>query len=227
LLAPDSWRIMPSVKLNFINCDSLKQKAGGEMKKIILLAILLFGLTVTLQAEDVKPAFSIRAETDKTEYTAGDAINLTITIKNNGQAAVKIFNPEYPGVSELRVINAESIVAIPQLNPAGGNKVEQIWELKPMEERKFVYKNLSYQSADGVYEFVSSGAKLKPSVYRLFLTIQSPPSQLPSEQIPADVWQGQTAANLVIFKIFAKGEKTLSCPHCSENEWGKAEVTGK
>ena len=178
------------------------------MNRIVIIGLVFFG-ALGWRAAQAAPV-SLRLAADQTEYTVGQAIDLTLTVKNLTDQPLRVVNPAYPGVSRLRVVNAESLVVQPRVLDQAPPAMDQIWQLAPGEERVVHYPNLRCYTADQTWDFGGT-AQLGQSIYKILLTVD--PAAL-AGALPGDVFAQRLVANLLEIKVFAPGRQTLTCPTC-------------
>lgn len=185
-------------------------------KIILLLGIILCFLNNPIFAEQDQP-LKIFLKLEGDAYEVGENIPFSLYFYNAGDRPLKIYNPEYPGVTTLTVIDAEGLPQIPQKIKLPPLKMEKFFIIPPGQKIVQEHNHLRWFSSEGPVEF-SGPAQLTPSVYRVLIKIHMPPAGALKEYRTGDVWQGDLATNVVQIKVFEKGKTLLDCRDC-RSKW--------
>jgi len=184
------------------------------MKKFLTLGILFF-MTTAAYSQDTGLSPKVRLEASKPRFETGESIDLKVTITNPGKKPLAIFNPEIDGVTNITVVDANNVSQQPIPVRVKQLPFEKVLTIAPGESYVHNITNLRFFTADGPKEFVGT-AQLKPSLYRILVTLTMPPPNTPKNEIPKGSWQGAVSSNLVGIGVFAPGKELIGCTDCKK-----------
>ncbi len=146
-------------------------------------------------------------KTDKEIYEVGDPINLELNIKNIGDKAVRVYSPDYWGVSEIIVTNSEGRILKPKGVKVERGYFESFMNIPPHESRSHLFNNLEWFHCGGAWIF-ADGAQLSPGRYQIYATITNPPADKcdSGKRFEETDLSGTLTSNTITIKVTAKSE---------------------
>jgi hypothetical protein len=173
------------------------------MKNIVLgisLSILLISFGYCQESEQPLQ-FTIKS--DKEVYAEGEEIQIEATLKNIGNNTIKIYSPDYWGVSEIKIVNSQRFQLKPQGIKVKRTTFEEFMVLHPGEERIHAYSNLRWFHRGGAWEFRDE-AQLKPDTYQLTVIITNPPLGFSEHKTSENTWSGILTSNTITIEVMSK-----------------------
>lgn len=140
--------------------------------------------------DDEGSGLSISISTDKEKYSQGDEVMLTLTIENTGDEPVTLVHPDYWGVSEIRVTDANGADVEPSSFKGERKAVSDLMTIPPGESRSHAFENLTAWTCCFGYSFHSV---LEPGTYQIVVSITNPPVKVD----PPQGWTGEWTGTLV------------------------------
>ncbi len=144
------------------------------MKKIILaIYILFFAITAGYCQEAMQP-LQLIIKSDKQIYDVGEEINITVSIRNESNNTIKIYSPDYWGVSDIIVTNSQGIPIKSRGLKIYRRASDTFMTVPPNESRAHTFDNLLWFHCGGAWQFIDE-AQLKPDTYKIYVTVTNPP----------------------------------------------------
>ena len=188
------------------------------MYKILRFAVVCFFLLPTRVGAQEDTSLRLSIQSDKTVYTEGDPVQLTLTLENRSSAPVTIYNPDLGGVSDIQVVSVENALQKPVAVDIARAAAPDFFVIAPGKSFTQKYENLNWFSATGPVGF-SGKATLPSSMYRILLKIHMPPAaEIPIAVSPGNVWQGQIVSNIITITVRPPGQEFITCPTCGKGD---------
>lgn len=188
------------------------------MKKIVVgICVFFVGMT-TSYGEASTRFLTLTIKSDKSEYVVGEKVNLEAVINNSGKQAVKIYSPDYWGVSEIVVTDLQANKIKPN-----GIKIERAFfetfmAIPSGEKRAHIFKNLQWFDCSGARGFIND-AQLKPGTYSISLTVTNPPRCQSGQYLNTSL-SGDLTSNRITIKVISQKTQDISL-HLQEGFFGK------
>ena len=172
------------------------------IKTLSAITVLFFIISAGYCQEQT---LQLTIKSNKQAYEVGEQIQLYATIKNTGKEVIKIYSPDYPGVSEIKIIDSQGI----QLKPRGVKirrlAFERFKTINPGETKTHIYSNLQWFHYGGAWEF-SGEARLKPDTYQIIVAITNPPIRFLDHESKSfeNTRSGTLISNSIAIKVIEK-----------------------
>ena len=167
--------------------------------KHVLLAISASLFMVTAGYCQTEP-LQLTIQSDKQAYEAGEEINIELAIHNNTKKSVKIYSPEYPGVSEIFVKNSHGdMIKSQPLAKAERASFDAFVTIPSNETRTFTFKNLEWFGFGGLSGF-DAKKEFFPGTYLIYMTIKNPPACVGAKYLETDLY-GTLVSNTITIKV--------------------------
>ena len=166
---------------------------------ISLTKILLMVLVSVVVCLGEEPKLTITASTDIDTYKTWEVVELTITITNESQDTLVIYNPDYWGVSKIDIYNATGELVKPAILKVNRELDEDTWKISPAKSKSHTYDNLIWYSC--CFGNMYTEKQLIPGNYLINLSISCPPDRFPDYLEIENNWIGTLYANTIRITI--------------------------
>src|SRR4051812_36684526 len=92
----------------------MNPKGTENMKKIVLGILTLLFMATASYCQEAKQPLQLTIKSDKQVYEVGEKITITVSMRNDGNDTIKIYSPDYWGVSDIIVTNSQGIPMKPR-----------------------------------------------------------------------------------------------------------------
>ncbi len=145
------------------------------MNKIMLGIFVLLFMATAGHGQEPKQTLELTIKSDKEIYKVGEGINIEASMKNTGKDSVKIYSPEYWGVSEIVVVNSKGMTMKPRGLKVKRNGFDSFLIIPPNESRTSIFNNLMWFFCGGAWQF-SDEAQLTSDIYKIYVKLTNPPA---------------------------------------------------
>lgn len=175
-----------SVWLNFVSGASPQNPASSQP---------------TEQVKATQP-LTLTIQTAKEVYVHGEPINIEAIIKNSGNDTVKIYSPDYWGVSAITVINLKGVAMKPRGVKVKRVSFEPFLTIPPQSSVAYTFDNLMWFHCGDAWQFAAD-AGLPPDTYTIYVTVTNP--RCAGARILSTSLAGVLTSNTITIEIGEKG----------------------
>lgn len=172
-------------------------------KRIFLALMMLFLFISSGYCKDVNQPLKLTIEADKLVYSVGEEIDIEATVTNISEENLKIYGPDYWGVSEIIIIDADGDQLTPRGIKAERKYFEEFMIIPPGESRPHIFKNLRWFHRGGAWEFAGE-AQLQAGNYDIAVTITNPPRRFSESKVLEKTWIGTMLSNTLSIEVIEK-----------------------
>jgi len=172
------------------------------MKRVLLLAIILLSLAISSGYCENQP-LQLTIKSDKEVYEVGEEINIELAIFNRTKDNVKIYSPEYWGVSKIVVKNSKGDFIKSQfIAKVERASFEHLISIPSNETRAFFFKNLAWFGCGGLLGF-NTKEELIPGAYNIYMTLINPPICVGHKYLITNL-SGTLVSNTITIEVVKK-----------------------
>lgn len=175
------------------------------MRKYILgisvfFLILLLNGNVRAQVKQLRSQESIEMiiKADKRDYKQSETIDIELEVKNSREKNVKIFNPDYWGVSQIVITDSNGQKIKPREIKMERSSFSDYMVIPAGGLRDHIFKNLIWFDCGGALQYTAE--QLIPGTYNIYVTVTNPP-KCDSKKYSATSLSGTIVSNTITLNI--------------------------
>ena len=181
------------------------------MKKIFLGTVVLLLITSVGYGQEVSSTLQLTIRSDKQLYEVGEEINIEAKIRNIGKDTVKIYSPDYWGVSEIVVKNSKGLVIKPRGLKIERRAFDKFMVIPSGKMRLHTFNNLMWFHCGGAWQFIDE-AQFVPDTYNIYVSVTNPPVDKctnSNKKFEKTDLSGSLTSNIISIKVVEKNTEQM------------------